>query len=516
MNTGYPISIASFDEEHKSLWKSWKVWVPVVLLTTTGFGIALAYALTNDRTPPQIQGLAWEPTRIVNDKIYDIAVEFNASDDRSPIASATLVLKPVDYRDRFIGQYGMRPEDYYLVFPNDTRVIQLTPVDGEFDEKQEEFVAPIQNITGGVEYRIIALVKDSAGNERAVEIKTPYIRQFENFGRKLYEKGIIVGASYMPWDFKSTPMKDNYIPLLGRYDTLDDIVQWKHIDWAGYAGINVFFIDGEYVFSAGTDRYNVPTKFLEKGMKVGIFFGPTWSYKRGTNPNFPEWAVDLNDHHNFNKFISDFVRIGDWSLHPNYIKISGRPVVFIYESGAFFNESKAFRRAIREFEMRTAEKPFILADEIPEIPYTPTDIGYVFPFKDFSVIDGLTGWAGLHNREKSEWITNYEKFYDRQLNIWKKFADEKKLFFVPTLIPGYDDSYSWGPSLPPIKRSPQLFEERLKIAIRYTSNNQIKMIRIDTWNDFGEWTFIEPSVHEGFAYLNVLRNFLEENFSEKE
>jgi len=223
-----------------------------------------------------------------------------------------------------------------LVFPNDTRVIQLTPVDGEFDEKQEEFVAPIQNITGGVEYRIIALVKDSAGNERAVEIKTPYIRQFENFGRKLYEKGIIVGASYMPWDFKSTPMKDNYIPLLGRYDTLDDIVQWKHIDWAGYAGINVFFIDGEYVFSAGTDRYNVPTKFLEKGMKVGIFFGPTWSYKRGTNPNFPEWAVDLNDHHNFNKFISDFVRIGDWSLHPNYIKISGRPVVFIYESGAFF------------------------------------------------------------------------------------------------------------------------------------------------------------------------------------
>ena len=72
-------------------------------------------------------------------------------------------------------------------------------------------------------------------------------------------------------------MKDDYTPLLGRYDTLDDIVRWKHIDWAGYTGINVFFIDGEYVFSVNTDRYDVPTKFLGKRYEGRYLF---WSYVR--------------------------------------------------------------------------------------------------------------------------------------------------------------------------------------------------------------------------------------------
>ena len=271
-----------------------------------------------------------------------------------------------------------------------------------------------------------------------------------------------------------------------------------------------FFIDGEYVFSVNIDRHDVPTKFLEKGMKVSVFFGPTLSYKRGSNPNFPEWAVDLNEPHNFNKFISDFVKIGDWSFHPNYMKISGTPVVFIYDSKAFFNWSKAFRQAIKEFKVRTGEKPFILADEIPKIPYTPTDVDYTFPFKDFSVIDGLTGWAGFHNREKSEWITNYEKFYNQQLNIWKKFAEEKKLFFVPTVIPGFDNNHTpYDTTELPLPRSPKKFETRLRLALRYVDLNHAE-IEIDTWNDFSEWSYVEPDVKDGFAYLNVLLEVLHE------
>jgi len=32
------------------------------------------------------------------------------------------------------------------------------------------------------------------------------------------------------------------------------------------------------------------------------------------------------------------------------------------------------------------------------------------------------------------------------------------------------------------------------------------MLKIDTWNDFGEWTYIEPTRKEGFAYLEELRD----------
>jgi hypothetical protein len=68
-----------------------------------------------------------------------------------------------------IEKYGMRPEDYPKVFPPDKeRDIILTPVDGKFDSLEERFLVPIKDIVGGREYRIVALVRDSAGNERIV------------------------------------------------------------------------------------------------------------------------------------------------------------------------------------------------------------------------------------------------------------------------------------------------------------------------------------------------------------
>lgn len=63
-------------------------------------------------------------------------------------------------------------------------------------------------------------------------------------------------------------MKDE-TPLLGRYDSMDDIVIWKHIDWAGSCGIDSFLIDGQYVIDG--NRFFVPKKFLEKDMKIGVF-----------------------------------------------------------------------------------------------------------------------------------------------------------------------------------------------------------------------------------------------------
>jgi hypothetical protein len=199
----------------------------------------------SDKSPPSIDNLSWVPARENLDKIYDINVTFIAKDDKTPIAYAELRFIPVEYY-YMIEKYGMRAEDYPKVFPPDKeRVFVLTPVDGKFDSLEERFSVPIKDIVGGREYRIVALVRDSAGNERIVEVKTPYVRQFENLGKELYDKGIIVGASYMseynlgPWN----GINPDDLPLLGRYDHSDEIVQWKHIDWAGYAGINVFFID---------------------------------------------------------------------------------------------------------------------------------------------------------------------------------------------------------------------------------------------------------------------------------
>jgi len=204
----------------------------------------------SDKSPPSIINLSWVPARENLDKIYDINVTFVARDDKSPIAYAELRFIPVEYT-YMIEKYGMKAEDYPKVFPPDKeRDFILTPIDGKFDSLEEKFSVPIKDIVGGREYRIVVLVRDSAGNERIVEVKTPYIRQFENIAKT---DDIIVIADYYMWyggppsyaawrDFKTGEKLHIHTPMLGEYDSGDPIVISKHIDWATGHGIDAFSI----------------------------------------------------------------------------------------------------------------------------------------------------------------------------------------------------------------------------------------------------------------------------------
>jgi hypothetical protein len=59
------------------------------------------------------------------------------------------------------------------------------------------FSVDLEDLKGGREYIVKARVEDVAGSEKIVEVRTPYIRQFENLGEELYDKEVLVGASYM-------------------------------------------------------------------------------------------------------------------------------------------------------------------------------------------------------------------------------------------------------------------------------------------------------------------------------
>jgi hypothetical protein len=90
----------------------------------------------------------------------------------------------------------MREEDYNKVFPEEeVRSVKINPMNLE----REVFSVDFRDLKGGREYFIEVRVRDTAGNEGRAKIKTPYIRQFENIGRELYEKGVIVMANYYPF-----------------------------------------------------------------------------------------------------------------------------------------------------------------------------------------------------------------------------------------------------------------------------------------------------------------------------
>jgi len=476
-----------------------------------------------NQTKPQVE-VSWKPEKVVWDKIYDIKVHIIAQDDKTPIANVTLKFIPVEY-DYFITEYGMRPEDYPRAFPNinDNRTFVLKPVDGRFDELREEFVVDITNITGGGEYRIVVMARDAAGNEGISEIKTPYIRQFENFGKQLYEKGIIISAVYEPWDMKKVVGKYNLPdkPLLGLYDASDEIVQWKHIDWANGYGINVFYVDGGCWEDWKINGYEgrIIKGLMDKGMKCAIQWGWDWySYKfeKTTDPNLPPYAVDLSNPKNsamFKEIINPILNVKMIFTHHNYYKVNGKPTIFLYNESPLYNEGHTFKEIIQIFNTQYGTKPYLIADTLFRITSDPNNEHekYFFSHKDLEAFDALTSWIGFgfayQTPERAEYTLHYDKYLYDHIAKWYDFTKNHEKDFVNTVIPGF------RPASPPneisIERSPNLFEKRLNISYSFFERE----IRIDTWNDFGENTFIEPSEKESFSYLIGLKTMLEDYLS---
>jgi archaellum component FlaC len=454
---------------------------------------------------PLILNFALKPTKVFKDKIYDINVSFEVASPLNSLREVEVMLIPEEYR-YFITKYGMREEDYDKVFPREEiRSVKIRPRNLE----REMFSVDFGDLKGGKEYIVKARVKDVAGSEKVVEMKTHYIRQFENLGKELYDKGIIVGASYMsgyyPW--QTGKNADDY-PLLGKYDASDEIVQWKHVDWTGYAGINVFFIDaGAWEdWKINGKEGNIMKGLMDKGMKCAFLYDHWGDYfKRGTNPNAPEWAIDLTYSTNKKNFVGQLSTILNSKLidHPNYFRVSGRPVVFLYDAAAYINEKEAFT----ELRNSINKDVLFLGDTLLKIPALPQDSDWYFKLKDFSNYDWISTWVGFVNANVARsYSTNYDEWYYKMTDEWSKWVEKIGKTYVSSVIPGF--KYIWE-SIGIQRRL-----DRIQNHLLY-SLDKTKLIRIDTWNDFSENTFVEPSQNDGFNYINKIHEIMVEKFSKK-
>jgi hypothetical protein len=422
-------------------------------------------------------------------------------------------LIPVEY-EYFITDYRMRKEDYSLVFPpEETRVVKLNPKGLE----KEIFEVNFKDLKGGKEYLIKVEAKDSDGNVKTEEIKTPYIREFENLGRLLYDKGIIIGVTYYPlypdphpWEWLE-PMAVH--PLLEKYDVRDLIVIAKHIDQATGHGINTF------VFSWGIFESNEKANkrihenilnFLSHPFSNQIYFyllyelphrlsagniiADEYGYYNLSDSN--KWKVVVEDFKLFNK---------DFFQKENYIKIQNKPVVYLYWSKSLRGNITTFLEDIK----KTSENSIFLIGDHAE-PGSATWIKEGHPFIEEYVkhFDGWStwaaGWPDPHIEEPYK--EKFPKFLEKGYSVWGELATKYNRTFVTSTIPGFINLRD--PNFPRLPRDLDMFNEELKVALQYaTPINGKRIIRIDTFNEFGEATGIEPTKEEGFSYLQTILKF---------
>jgi hypothetical protein len=356
----------------------------------------------------------------------------------------------------------------------------------------------------------------------------------------------MLGAYYYLWYGKPTPpilgmgdWRSGYTnhPLLGEYNSRDFEVVNKHFDWANESGINFFAIEwtGLHTWEDITlrDHYLVNQKTSE--IKFCIHYDSYFALNKLATP----LSYNFNDQYSTfktkgQKFLEDFEYLADnYFQHPQYLKINGKPVVIIYNVSAFRNVSKYFEKLKTNIEKRNIEL-FLIADVIcwAGVKLSRNNLSFLWRTapretlevfwrairrfspksyeSDFSLskyFDAITGYNMYAvNRITPDFLKNVDKVYQK---FWQ-YAKKQNLYFIPTIIPGYDDRNLKGLNRPILERKDgEFYKEFWQIAQKYLDPS-LKMVLITSFNEWHEGTEIEPSKEYGDCYLKLTNSFSSE------
>ena len=449
-----------------------------------------------DRTPPIIKDFQFQPTRVVNGKVYDATISFIVEDAESGVADASGSLE------------GYAPTIPARACPAEpSRTLSLAPA--QSSGKSVAFSAQCADLKGGKKYQASVIAKDSANNQAQSQYDTPYVRELENISGK---DNILVGAFYHPWwknpcpegfchwgeitDEMSKGTTGNGTPLLGLYNSDDPLVISKHIDWATGHGIDYFMISwaNSGPRSGPSRTKSILENPLIEQIKFAIFYetlmlGPT------------EENVNLNESATYARFQADLEYVArNYFTHPSYLRIDGVPVLHIYGSeftkGDIAEPMKKVRQHLRDLGFEV----YLIGDEMRTMWKEEIDLSRLKAF------DAVTDYGLPPPRFKDMSSATTRSEYAR----WRSVAHSVGVELIPAPYPGTDDRVVKSRTTHVfVPKSTEFFATNLRIAMEFVDRNQ--MLNIVSWDEWAENSYIEPSVEDDFKYLQTLRDTLAEH-----
>jgi hypothetical protein len=214
--------------------------------------------------------------------------------------------------------------------------------------------------------------------------------------------------------------------------------------------------------------------------------------------------------------IADFEKLAERCFsHPSYLRLRGRPVVFLYLSRTF---SGAFEQALTHLRAALGKRGydlFLIGDEVFWKVSPVVKPGQVpFPLVEtpqparFRLFDAITSYNMYENGTASQ--KGYAAHSTYVSDVAAKYAEylaaaAGRVYFVPQIIPGYNDRgvrlnadhyaipREWDEGAGEASLFTQLLE---RTALRFL-DPRLNMIMITSWNEWNEDTAIEPLAPEG-------------------
>ncbi len=298
-----------------------------------------------------------------------------------------------------------------------------------------------------------------------------------------------VGVYYYPWyggDFHGGRyMRERLVPpqypTLGEYDDRDAGVIAQHLAWSRQAHISLWVASWW-----GPDKREDRTLLqsilphAELGdMNIALFYETTG--RTGNFSDFDQVAPDIAymAQHYFD--------------HPNYLKIDGRPVLFVYLTRVLARNGtlEEFVVAMRTAAAEAGSELYLVGDQVFGQPPASSD--------GLSLLDAVTNYDvyGSMGAKGYAGQVAVDRYYAAQA-LWRQRAHEAGAAFVPAATPGFNDKgvrEGHEATSRRLDRSAEfgsLFRAMLEQAVGYTDESTGNMLMITSWNEWHEDTQIEP------------------------
>jgi hypothetical protein len=309
----------------------------------------------------------------------------------------------------------------------------------------------------------------------------------------------LVGAWYYPW-YGTFPgghtwtqtLRENLVPpqppALGYYSSRSSATIEGQIDESHRGNISFWATSwwGPSSAEDSTIRNNILTDPRASELKYAVMYESTGRLGTFANPNYSNLVPDF-------QYLAQ-----NYFNNPNYLRINGRPVVFMYLTRAYFNApgaSAAVANLRQTIQSQYGVNPYIVGDDVFPGQNNAQRAALWDSITDFDVY----GSALQGNGSTTAGVDALTSQFQSALQM----AQSVHVGWIPAVSPGFNNRGAGG-SLPAAPRyltdvlsaeEGSLFSAELNQAVLPTldptANN---ILMVSTFNEWHEDTAIEPTI----------------------
>mmetsp|Transcript_7616 Transcript_7616/g.18987 ORF Transcript_7616/g.18987 Transcript_7616/m.18987 type:complete len:565 (+) Transcript_7616:130-1824(+) len=306
----------------------------------------------------------------------------------------------------------------------------------------------------------------------------------------------LVGTYYYPWHGDEFHNGGGYLrrnltppqqPALGEYNDSDPQIIAQHMKW--FRKANIGLLVTSWWGPGRIEDTNTKDVILQHedigNLKIALHYETTGRIKG-----------DMSTPRSDIKYICE-----NYFDNPNYYKIDGRPVLFVYVTRVLHRDGvlEEALLTMRSEASKCGHNLYLIGDHVFQSAPDPNE-----EFVPFWYFDAVTNYDVYGSSGRPDGYAGkdaVETYYAEQ-EKWKNQALEENCRYVPPVSPGYNDrGVRLDKDNPPLSRrltadsdEGSLFWYQLKNALQLVDPLVDNMVIVNSFNEWHEDTQIEPAV----------------------